>query len=141
MAPRAKKPAPRAKKPDLGTQGGTAAVDAIRQSYMGERRCITVPEWKWPQTGEPMDLWFGPITPSDMEKVDAHDPSNNLERQLLLLVTTATDEGGKPLFEFGHIKHLKDITEFTVLQRVFDFMLSSWLDKADAEKKVDGDPT
>lgn len=128
-------------KPDLATQGGTAAIDAIRQSYMGERRSITVPEWKWPKTGEPMDLWFGPITTSDMEKVDAHNPKNNLERQLLLLVSTATDEGGKPMFEFGHIRHLKDTTEFTVLQRVFDFMLSSWLDKEEATKRIAEDPT
>ncbi len=129
------------KQPGLGTQGGTFAIDAIRQSYMGERRCIAVPEWKWPATGEPMELWFGPITPSDMEKVDDRNPKNHLERSLLLMVATATDKGGKPLFQFGDVKHLKDTTEFTVLQRVFDFMLSSILDKDEAEKKIEEDPT
>lgn len=123
------------KEPDLATRQGTRAIDRIRNSYMGEKKCINVPEW------DDLDLWFGPITPSAMEKVDDRDPKTNLDRQMLLLVGMATDEGGKPLFEFGDVKHLRDTTEFTVLQRVFDFMLSSWLDKKDAEKKIKKDPT
>ena len=132
---------PKKPTPNVATRGGTRAIDVIRDSYMGERRSITVPEWKDRKTGEALTLWFGPITPSAMEKVDGRDPANNLERSLLLMVTTATDEGGKPMFEFGDIRHLKDTTEFTVLQRVFDFMLSSWLDKADAETAVKENPT
>lgn len=119
----------------LATHQGKRAIDRIRSRYMGDKKCITVPEW------DDLDLWFGPITPSAMEKVDDRDPKTNLDRQLLLLVSMATDEGGKPLFQFGDIHELKDTTEFSVLQRVFDFMLSSWLDKKDAEKKVKEDPT
>lgn len=126
---------PRTKEPDLATRQGKRAIDMIRETYMGEKKCIRVPEW-----GD-LDLWFGPITPSAMEKVDDRDPKNNLDRQLLLLISMATDEGGKPLFQFGDAKYLKDTTEFTVLQRVFDFMLSSWLDKDEAEKKIKEDPT
>ena len=132
---------PRTKKPDIASRGTTRAIDVIRQSYMGERRRLTVAEWKDQRTGEPLDLWFSPITPSAMEKVDDRNPKNHLERSLLLLVQMAQDEGGKPLFEFGDVKHLKDNTEFTVLQRVFDFMFSSLLEKADAEKLIAEDPT
>ena len=123
---------PKKPTPAVAAPGGTRAIDVIRNNYMGERRSITVPEWGG------LALWFGPVTPSAMEKVDDRDPANNLERSLLLLVTMATDEGGKPLFEFGDVRHLKDTTEFTVLQRVFDFMLSSWLDK---ETSVKTNPT
>ena len=122
------------KKP-VATRQGTRAIDQIRNRYMGERRSIVVPEW-----GD-LELWFGPVTPSAMEKVDDRDPASNLDRSLLLLVMMATDEGGKPLFEFGDVKHHKETTEFTVLQRVFDFMLSSLLEKAEAEKLVAKDPT
>lgn len=130
----------RTKKTDVASRGGTRAIDVIRHSFMGERRCITVPEWKH-LNGDPLDLWFFPITPSTMEKVDDYDPKNNLERSLLLLVQMAQDEGGKPLFESGDIKHIKDNTEFTVLQRVFDFMFSSLLDKVDAAERIESDPT
>ena len=102
---------------------------------MGERRCITIAEW------DDLDLWFGPVTTVSMEQVDARDPKNNLERSLLMLVTMATDEGGKPLFEFGDIHTLKTTTEFAVLQRVFDFMLSSWMEKAEAKNRIAEDPT
>jgi hypothetical protein len=76
-----------------------------------------------------------------MEKVDGYDPKNHLERSLLLLVQMAQDEGGKPLFESGDIRHIKDNTEFTVLQRVFDFMFSSLLEKIDPEERIKSDPT
>ncbi len=129
------------KETDIASRGGTRAIDVIRQSYMGERRCIAVPEWKDPQTGEPLSLWFSPITPSAMEKVDDRNPKTNLDRSLLLLVQMAQDEGGKPLFQFGDVRHIKDNTEFTVLQRVFDFMFSSLLEKMDAEELIKSDPT
>lgn len=126
---------PRGKTPDIATRQGTRAIDMIRRNYMGERKSIVIPEW------EDLELWFGPVTPSAMEKVDARKPENNMDRSFLLLVTMAQDEDGKPLFEFGDVKYMKDTTEFTVLQRVFDFMLSSFLEKEDAEKKVNEDPT
>jgi hypothetical protein len=132
---------PDTKETDTASRGGTRAIDVIRHSYMGERRCITVLEWKDPQTGEPLDLWFSPITPSAMEKVDDRNPKTNLDRSLLLLVQMAQDEGGKPLFEFGDVRHIKDNTEFTVLQRVFDFMFSSLLEKVDAQQRIESDPT
>lgn len=125
---------PRRKKPDIASQGTTRAIDQIRQRYMGERKAITVPEW-----GD-LEVWFGPVTTVTMEQVDERKPHNNLERQLLMLVTMATDKGGKPLFEFGDREYLKSETEFTVLQRVFDFMLSSWVEKAEAEKRIAKDP-
>lgn len=129
------------KEPELGTRGGTRAIDMIRHSFMGERRCITIPEWKDPITEEPLDLWFGPVTPSAMEQVEERNPENNLARQLLLMVAMAQDEGGKPLFQYGDVKPIKDNTEFAVLQRVFDFMMASWLQKEDAKKKIKEDPT
>ncbi len=126
---------PKKKEPQLATRGGTRAIDMIRQNYMGERRCINVPEW-----GD-LDLWFGPVTPSAMEQVEERNPENNMARQLLLMVTMAQDEGGKPLFQYGDIIPIKENTEFSVLQRVFDFMLSSWLEKGEAKKKIKEDPT
>ncbi len=128
------------KEPQLATRGTTRAIDAIRSSFMGERRCITIQEWKDPITGEPLDLWFGPVTASAMEQVDERKPETNLARSMLLLVTMAQDEGGKPLFQFGDVKTLKDTTEFSVLQRVFDFMFSSLLEKGEAKEKIKEDP-
>ena len=101
---------PRTKEPDLATKQGKRAIDMIRDTYMGEKRCITIPEWKDRRDGEPLSLWFGPITPAAMEKVDDRNPKTNLDRQFLLLVSMATDEGGKPLFEFGDVKQLRDNT-------------------------------
>ena len=123
------------KEPDIASRQGTRMIDTIRQHYSGERHCITVPEW-----GD-AELWFPPITSAVLEAVEMRDPKTNLDRQMLMLVNTASDKGGKPLFEYGDIHHLRQECELSVLQRVFDFMLSSWLNKQQAEKKVNEDPT
>ena len=76
-----------------------------------------------------------------MEAVEARKPKNHLEKQLILLVNMATDKGGKPLFEMGDIHHLKKNCDFVVLQRVFGFMLSPFIDQEEADKEVAENPT
>ena len=125
----------RQREPDVASQQGTRMIDTIRQHYSGERRCITIPEW-----GD-AELWFPPITSAVLEEVEERKPKSNSERQILMLVATATDTGGKPLFQYGDVTHIRSECELAVLQRIFDFMLSSWVGKKEAEKKVNEDPT
>jgi len=130
------------KKKDLASRRGMKAVDLVRKRYMGERRCLVVKEWVDEEFyPDGLEMWFPPITMNTMQEVEARDPKDNLERQLLLMVLNAVDEGGKPLFNTGDTHALRNETEYAILQRIFDFMLSSWVTKEDAVKMVADDPT
>ncbi len=130
-----------AKKP-VASHNGTRAVDVIRKRYMGERRCLVVKEWfDEDKYKEGLVMWFPPMTGNIMEQVADREPKNDFERQLMLMVLTATDEGGKPLFRMGDTSYLRQEAEWSVLQRVFEFMLSPWITKEEADKMIAEDPT
>ena len=126
---------------DVASHQGMRAVDVVRKRYMGERRCLVVQEW-FDKDHYPKGLlmWFPPITGTIMEQAASREPKNDFERQLMLMVITATDEGGKPLFQMGDLHALREQGEWGVLQRIFDFMLSSWLTKEEAAKMIGEDP-
>ncbi len=129
-------------KKDVASHKGMRAVDVIRKRYMGERRCLVVQEWfDEDEYQKGLEMWFPPMTGNVMEQVADREPKNDFERQLMLMVLTATDEGGKPLFRMGDISHLRERAEWSVLQRVFEFMLSPWITKEDADKMIAEDPT
>ena len=131
-----------AKTPHVASHKGMRAIDVIRKRYMGERRCLVVQEWfdedEYPKG---LEMWFPPITSNIMGQIEERDPKNHIERQVFLMVLTATDEGGKPLFQMGDIHALAESCEWSVLQRVFEFMLSPWITKEDADKMIKEDPT
>ena len=129
-------------KTPVASRNGTNAIDVIRKRYMGERRCLVVQEWfdedRYP---EGLPMWFPPFTANLMGQIEDRDPKNHIERQMYMMVLTATDEGGKPLFRMGDVHHLMESCEWNVLQRVFDFMLSSWVSKEEATEMIEKDPT
>ncbi len=131
-----------AKTPHVASHRGRRAVDVIRKRYMGERRCLIVQEWfdedLYP---DGLEMWFPPITGNLMQEVEARDPTNNFERQLVLMLLNATDKGGKPLFEMGDKDALMKSGEWSVLQRVFEFMLAPWITKEEATEMIERDPT
>lgn len=131
-----------AKKP-VASHNGTRAVDVIRKRYMGERRCLVVKEWfDEDRYKDGLVMWFPPMTGNVMAQVaDREELKTDFDRQLMLMVLIATDEGGSPLFRMGDVAHLKEQAEWTVLQRVFEFMLAPWMTKEDADKMIEEDPT
>ena len=130
------------KQPGVASHKGMRAVDLVRNRYMGKRRCLVVKEWVDEELyPEGLPMWFPPITIDTMQAVEVRGPKDNLERQLLMMVLNATDEGGSPLFQVGDVHVLRTETEYSILQRIFDFMLKSWVTKDQALKMVAEDPT
>lgn len=112
---------------------GPRAIDVIRAKSALERRKIEVPEWG-------LTFYFGKMTVSDMEAVDARrkegEEMSHQHRNMVLLVAKSQNEDGTPMFGMGDIMFLKSEADFVVLQRVVNFMFESAYQSIEAE--VDG---
>lgn len=97
------------------------AIDIIRQASQTARRSIEIPEWRDPD-GHPLVLWFGRLTAADLQAIEERQPRDHHERNVLLLIHKAQDEGGQPIFEFGDRLALLREADFVVLQRIIAFM-------------------
>lgn len=122
------------------------AIDSIAKRHQGLRRPITVPEWAGPD-GEPLTLYFGPLTTADMDDVaarlrkddgiDAEHPAREHDRRLGLLIMKAEDEDGNRVFEWGDMIQLREKAEWHVLQRILAFMYGSALPGKNAEERAE----
>lgn len=123
--------------------GKLRAIDVIRTKSALERRKIEVPEWG-------LTFYFGKMTVDDMEAVDARRQDNEermtpQQRNMILLVSKAQDEEGKPMFAMGDIMFLKKEADFVVLQRIVNFMFESAYVSVEAsvdakKKEIDKNP-
>lgn len=102
-----------------------ALIDKIKKRHAKVRRSIEVPEWG-------ATLYFGPLTPNDMEAAVARmrdeglDPAmHETHKRVTLLFLKAEDEEGNSVFEFGHRVEFMEKVEWAVLQRVVAFMYAA----------------
>jgi hypothetical protein len=80
-----------------------------------------------------------------MQYVEAREPKDTWERDLILLIHKAQDEDGGPLFAIGDKHYLLTEADFVVVRRVVNFMfLTAMTNKEDQEEaraQVATDPT
>jgi len=120
---------------DSGSSG-TRPIDVIRRCSSSVKRSITIPEW------EDLTLYFGKITIADWEGVEAREPKSDMERNIYLLISMAKLENGTPAFATGDKMFLTNEADFTVLQRVINFMFQSVYESVqEAERAVEENPT
>jgi len=106
-------------------------IDKIRRATRDRRRSIEIEAWD-------LTLYFGPLTTSDVEAVDAameddgRDPqSHSQERRIRLLIEKAELEDGSPAFRPGDRHYLYNEADYTLLNQVVAFMYQSAVSSVD----------
>jgi len=100
-----------------------------------DRRELVISEW------EDMKLYFGKITASTWDGVEARNPKTDMDRHLLLLIKMAKQEDGTPAFAMGDREYLKTEAALPVLQKVINFMYEGVYESVEqAEEAIEGNP-
>lgn len=100
-----------------------------------DRREIIVPEW------DDMKLYFGKMTISDWDGVEARKPKTDMDRHLYLLIKMARLEDGNPVFQMGDREYLKTEAALPVLQKVINFMYEGVYETVEqAEEAIEENP-
>lgn len=106
-------------------------IDKVLAHHRASRTKVEVPEWG-------VDIYFGPLTTSDMIAARARagsstdedgnpvvDPGAEEQRRLVLLVAKAEFEDGTAAFNYGDIEVLKTRAHWSILQRLIAAMYQS----------------
>jgi len=115
-------------------QEGPRPIDRIRQATRDRRQRVPVEPWD-------LVLYFGPLTTSDVEAVEAameddgRDPQEHTqERRLRLLIEKAELEDGSRAFRPGDLHHLKSEADYVTLQQVVAKMFTAAVSVDEAKK-------
>jgi hypothetical protein len=106
-------------------------IDIVRRQRQATRRELRIPEW------ENQRLFFSRLTVNDMETVGARDSKSTLDRNLHLVIVKAELEDGTPAFQTGDLPLLKREADFTVVQRIIDFMFAAASGLPGSEEEAD----
>lgn len=112
------------------------ALDRLRaHSGAGERRSVEVPELD----GE--KVFFSRLTGAIHGKVEEREPSNAIDRNVLLLIFMAEYENGDKVFQPGDRMELMNTIEWSAISRLINFMWEPNFDDGDeAEELIASDP-
>lgn len=105
---------------------GEQAINCVLRGWDGRRRAIAIPEWP-DATGQPLVLYFGPMTEAEYRFVTTPEMQARgmTERWIAMLIHKAELENGSLAFERGHADYLSTKALWPVIQRVVDFMYAA----------------
>lgn len=115
------------------SEANERAIDKIRAAFRRRTLSVDVADWG-------LTLYFGPLTASDLEAVEARAPKSQHERNLLLLIHKARDAAGEPLFTYGDLHYLRNEAEVAPLNIALETMYGATLTEASAKKELEADP-
>jgi hypothetical protein len=92
-------------------------LERVRQSYSSVPQRILVPEWADEQ-GNPMEIFYTPITGIDDQTIEAREPKSNAERLVYRLILKSRDDNGRALFRWNDAPVLLKEVPYELLARV-----------------------
>lgn len=92
-------------------------MERVRQSYSSVPQRILVPEWA-DEAGNPMEVFFTPITGIDDQTIEAREPKSNAERLVYRLILKSRDDAGRALFRWTDAPVLLKEVPYELLARV-----------------------
>jgi hypothetical protein len=108
----------------------------LARALAGNMSHCIVSEWIDPDTGDPVKVYWRPLTGETQKKIDAFETS--IERVCMTVKARALDENGKPIFKSTPIESLMHDFDFMVLRSIAYLMATdSGIDELieDSEKE------
>jgi hypothetical protein len=128
----------------MASKNGSRPIEVIKSRYQQSRQSVEVREWS--DTGEPLVVFFSPISSADVDKArslarNRDDNASDALENCYLLVTKAEDEAGEKLFGLGDAMALYRQGGYLTVQRVVNQMYLTSLKAKEARQAIDEDPT
>jgi hypothetical protein len=116
------------------------AIDRARKAFHGVgRQRVLIPEWA-SEEGEPLAVYFTPLSQADLEALTVQAPKSPYEEHCYLLIAKLRDEQGQPLFDFRDKHSLMTEVESSIILRLKNLIWStSSIATVDEAKQVLGD--
>jgi hypothetical protein len=92
-------------------------LERVRQSYSSVPQRLLVPEWA-DEEGNPLEIFYTPITGIDDQTIEAREPKSNAERLVYRLILKSRDDNGRALFRWTDAPVLLKEVPYELLARV-----------------------